>query len=77
MDIDYYFNGFIFNKIPLLKKLKLREVIIAKILYGGVRLENNTDIFKLLHLDFLKRLTHLNYTEVTEWGIRTKVKMDF
>lgn len=77
MDIDYYFNGFIFNKIPLLKKLKLREVIIAKILYGGVRLENNTDIFKLLHLDYLKRLTYLNYTEVTEWGVRTRVKMDF
>jgi len=39
--IDHYFNGFFFNKIPLLKKLKWREVIEAKILYGGLRDENN------------------------------------
>jgi Family of unknown function (DUF5686)/CarboxypepD_reg-like domain len=39
--IDHYFNGFFFNKIPLLKKLKWREVIEAKILYGGLRSEND------------------------------------
>ena len=39
--VDHYFNGFFFNKIPLLKELKWREVIEAKILYGGVRDENN------------------------------------
>ncbi|HLK29082.1 MAG TPA: DUF5686 family protein [Puia sp.] len=41
LDVDHYFNGFIFNKVPLLKKLKLREVIEGKILYGGIRNENN------------------------------------
>jgi hypothetical protein len=41
VDIDHYFNGFFFNKIPLLKKLKWREVIEAKILYGGLRAEND------------------------------------
>jgi hypothetical protein len=41
VDIDHYFNGFFFNKIPLLKKLKWREVIEAKILYGGLRKEND------------------------------------
>ena len=41
LNIDHYFNGFFFNKIPLLKKLRLREVIAAKILYGGLRNENN------------------------------------
>jgi len=41
VDIDHYFNGFFFNKIPFLKKLRLREVIGAKILYGGLRSENN------------------------------------
>ena len=41
VNIDHYFNGFFFNKIPLLKKLRLREVVEGKILYGGVRPENN------------------------------------
>jgi hypothetical protein len=38
---DHYFNGFIFNKIPLLKKLKWREVVEGKMLWGGLRDENN------------------------------------
>ena len=38
---DYYLNGFLFNKIPLLKKLKLREVVEGKVLWGGLRNENN------------------------------------
>ncbi|HEX3767882.1 MAG TPA: DUF5686 family protein, partial [Puia sp.] len=33
LNIDHFFNGFFFNKIPLLKKLRLREVIAGKILY--------------------------------------------
>ncbi len=47
---DFYFNGFFFNKIPLLKKLKLRETAGFKILFGGIRDENdpnkNPDLFK-------------------------------
>ena len=46
LNSDFYFNGFFFNKIPLLKKLKLREVASFKILYGGVRDENNPNINK-------------------------------
>jgi hypothetical protein len=112
-NIDQHFNGFFLNKIPLLKKLKWREVMSAKILYGGVRSENNPDfnlstikfpvdkqtglpttytlnktpyieisagvsnIFKLLRVDFVKRLTYLHQPEVAEWGIRTRVKFDF
>jgi len=41
MNIDYCLNGFILNKFPLLKKLKLREYVSFKVLYGGVRNENN------------------------------------
>ncbi|MVN75305.1 carboxypeptidase-like regulatory domain-containing protein [Hymenobacter sp. HMF4947] len=39
--IDHNFNGFFFNKLPLIKHLKLREVASLKLLYGGIREENN------------------------------------
>lgn len=41
VNLDHSFNGFIFNRIPLLNKLNLREIITAKILYGAVRPHNN------------------------------------
>jgi len=41
LNVDHYFNGFIFNKIPLLKKLKWREVITGKLLMGDLRSEND------------------------------------
>lgn len=50
INVDHYFNGFFFNKVPLLERLKLREVIAGKVLWGGVRDENNpavnNDLFK-------------------------------
>lgn len=44
INVQYYMNGFLFNKIPLLKKLKLREVFSFKGIYGGLRDINNPDI---------------------------------
>ena len=41
ININHYFNGLLLNRVPLLKKLKLREVISVKMLYGGVRNEND------------------------------------
>src|SRR6185503_19266199 len=41
LNVDHFFNGFFFNKIPLFKRLKLREVITAKMLYGTITDENN------------------------------------
>jgi hypothetical protein len=110
-NMDYYFNGFIFNKLPLIKKLKLREVASFKILYGGVRDENNpalnnstlkfpgsdglpttyslnskpymevsvgiANIFKLIRVDLVRRLSYLDHPDVPQWGIRTRVKFDF
>lgn len=112
-NMDYYFNGFIFNKMPLIKRLKLREVASAKILYGGVRDENNpaasesvltfpkdgttgssttfalnskpyvevsvgvANIFKLVRVDFVKRLTYLDNPDISKWGIRARVRFDF
>ena len=40
-NIQYYMNGFILNKVPLIKKLKWREVFSLKAIYGGLRDENN------------------------------------
>jgi len=42
--IDHHFNGLFFNRVPLLKKLKLRELVSAKFIWGGVRNENNPNL---------------------------------
>ena len=38
---DYNFNGFILNRIPLIGKLKLREVLSLKAVWGGINNECN------------------------------------
>ncbi len=112
-NFDFYFNGFFLNKVPLIKKLKLREVASFKILYGGVRDENNpaktqdlfkfptdgvigkqttfalnrkpyiemsvgiANLFKLLRVDLVKRVTYLENPGISTWGIRTKVRFEF
>ncbi|MGB0886822.1 MAG: DUF5686 family protein [Vicingaceae bacterium] len=47
--ITHYFNGFIFNKVPLFKRLKWREVLSIKALYGNLTTANNPDIQKDLY----------------------------
>lgn len=59
--IDHSFNGFFFNKVPLLKKLKLREVMTFKALYGGLSNLNNPD----LQPDLLKFPTDNNGIPLT------------
>ena len=41
LQIDHYFNGFFFNKIPLLRRLKWREALSFKMLYGSISDQNN------------------------------------
>ncbi len=38
--VDYHMKGFVLNRIPLVNKLKLREVFCFKALYGGIRNDN-------------------------------------
>jgi len=112
VNVQYYLNGFIFNKIPLFKKLKWREVVSFKGLWGGLRDENNpnyndavyqfsrdetglpitytlgstpyvegsvgiANIFKLVRVDLIKRFNYLDNPDVSEWGVRARVKFDF
>lgn len=40
-DITYYMNGLLLNRMPLLKKMKLREVFTFRGLYGNLTDKNN------------------------------------
>ncbi len=40
-DVTYWGNGILFNRIPLLKKLKLREVVSMRGLWGSLSDKNN------------------------------------
>jgi hypothetical protein len=44
INIDHCFNGFIFNKIPLIKKFKLREIVTCKVLYGSISNQNDPSL---------------------------------
>jgi hypothetical protein len=61
VNIEYCFNGFILNKIPLVKKLKLRELITCKVLYGELSKTNNPGY----QIDLFKFPTDKNATPLT------------
>jgi hypothetical protein len=61
LNIDHSFNGFFVNKVPLLKKMKLREVVTFKALYGGVSDRNNP----ALHSNLYKFPTDSNGVPLT------------
>ena len=43
-DLVYYMNGLIFNRTPLLKNLKLREVLYFRGIWGSLSEQNNPNI---------------------------------
>lgn len=61
INIDQHFNGFFFNKIPLLKKLKWRETLSFKALWAGLSNQNNPSI----HPDLFQLPTEENGQPVT------------
>ena len=40
LGFEHHFNGYIFNRVPLLNHFKLREVVSSKAIYGTLRDEN-------------------------------------
>jgi hypothetical protein len=58
----HHFDGFFLNKIPLIRKLKWREVAGAKVLVGRVG-EKNKEL--LTFPDYLKELKNGPYSEVS------------
>ncbi len=43
LHLQYYMNGYLFNRIPLLKELKWREVMSFKMLSGRIQQRNDPD----------------------------------
>ena len=117
LDVSWDLNGKIFNRIPLLKKLKWREWIQIKALWGTLSDKNNPfldqnknddtlldfpmrdgvytshvmdknrpyvelalgvhNIFKLLHVEYVRRLNYLENPYCSKEGIRLMVRMTF
>ncbi|GAB6868542.1 DUF5686 and carboxypeptidase-like regulatory domain-containing protein [Bacteroides rodentium] len=106
LNLSYDMNGKLFNRIPLIKKLKWREMFRVRGLWGTLTDKNNPykssnpdlflfptrdgvptshimdktpyveasvgiyNIFKLLHIEYVRRLTYTDIPGTKNWGIR-------
>lgn len=112
LDVSWDMNGKILNRIPLIKKLKWREYIGVKCLWGKLTDKNNPtlaenannpilwqfpegsyimdpkrpyvelvagvhNIFKLLHIEYVKRLNYKYLPTCHKDGIRFMIRMTF
>ena len=113
VNIYHNFGGIVFGRIPLLKKLKWREIITFKSLWGGLdqssrpssengllrfpvdettkkpltyTLENKPyieasfgigNLFRFVRVDYVRRINYLDHPNVSKWGIRTRLKVEF
>lgn len=122
LDVSWNLQGKIFNRIPLLKKLKWREFIGIKCLWGTLTDKNNSllpqnandselmlfpghydaagnfhtssyvmdpkkpyvevsagihNIFKLLHVEYVRRLNYNELPTASKWGIRFMIRTVF
>ena len=112
LSMSWDMNGKIFNRIPLIHKLKWREYIGVKCLWGYLSEKNNPlleqnagdpnlmyfpegvsvmdmnrpyvelvagihNIFKILHVEYIRRLTYLDLPTAHKHGIRFMLQMTF
>lgn len=107
-DFEYFISGAIFNRIPLIRKAKLREVLTFKGFWGSLTRKNNPvynpqlfifpqdsfthlmgkdpymevsvgidNIFTLLRLDYVWRLTYRHTPGVDKQGLRVSLHLSF
>lgn len=114
LDVQWDLSGKLLNRIPLIKKLKWREVIGFKTLYGYLTSKNNPylhpnaadlyefpsrdgkttsfvmgstpymelnvgihNIFKIIRIDYVRRLNYHNLPNVKKNGVRLVLQFDF
>lgn len=105
--LTYYMKGLIFNRIPGVKWLRLREVVSFSGVYGGLSDKNNPtlnpnglykfpdgtsplgstpyleasfgleNIFKILRVDYYRRLTYLDQPNIKKGGVRIALRFSF
>ena len=97
----YHLEGFFLDKIPLMKKLKWRELASFKMVYGDLSQKNLDvlvdktlftrlgkkpymeagfgveNIFKILRVDFIYRLSYLDNPDISKFGIRGSIQLSF
>lgn len=68
LDLTYFMNGLIFNRIPLIKKLKLREVFTFKGFAGSLSKKNNPeyndDLYRFPHASGTVAMGRTPYMEI-------------
>ena len=111
---SYDMNGKLLNRIPLIKRLKWREVFRVKGLFGTLTDKNNPylsdnpelflfptrngettsfvmdkktpyleasvgiyNIFKLLHVEYVHRLTYRDHPNINKNGVRFMIQLVF